>query len=564
MRMLQLMPRAPFLIILFALILLPLRSELRLELSRDTIALDERVSLDLRVQSGGMSRAPELEMPKGLRVVGNQFSSHSINGRFTAVHTYILQADEPGTYQIGPFETTNGIRIEGETLTVTPPQVVRSTEEFEVRLEASSNRVLVRETIDLTLTFLSKERINRINITDFPSEGLESTQFREQPSSAIIRNGKRLQQRSFLAQVTPTQLGTLTFDPTFKVEIPVMGSPRSMILGPGQVRVERIKLENPLLIEVIEPPSQGQPDGYTGSVGTFQMRATISPSKVNVGDPITLQVTLEGEGSIKQALPPRYDAAQGFKVYQPNIVSENIHPSGQHGRKTLEQVIIPTDTALSELPEIAFHYFQPETQTYQTLSAGPFPITVNGEPMEPITEDSMALLPEPFEEEPLGEDLLYIKRNPGALLSLDAMSPGMLYGTSAGLPFLLWAFATLFVRQREIRAKDPVRQRKMLAPKRLQERLNTLESSQELWTSLWDAISGTIRDHQPLPLGSNSTSDILSSVSELLSKERLAELQHWCMKCEEARFAGAHQEDSPALRKEAAEFVKALYREVRT
>ena len=106
------------------------------------------------------------------------------------------------------------------------------------------------------------------------------------------------------------------------------------------------------------------------------MTAKASPLEVTVGDPVTLNIQLSGEGTVDSLTLPKL-AWPGFKSCEPSISSEQADPLGLSGTKVFEQVIIPENDSITEVPKIELAYFNPEEETYMTLSQGPFPLKVN-------------------------------------------------------------------------------------------------------------------------------------------------------------------------------------------
>lgn len=534
----------------------------RLELSRATISMDETVELLLRQEGQRMFRPPEIPLPEGLEIRGTSQRTQIINGQAEFTLAYTLVPSKPGTFQIGPFRVGKDQEIHAQTLTVTPAAAVRASEDLFATLTASVDEALVRETIELTLTFFSTEPIGDINLLDFPEEGFELTEWQEIQSRSRVINGTRYQQKRFVARLTPTQPGTLVFDPTFRIEVQEPGSPRSMLFGSMRVRTVRIQLQEPLTLEIQAPPAEGRPEGFTGHIGSFRLEAEISPSEVRVGDPITVRVSLEGSGSLKQALPPHYEASADFKVYQANVVTEDLRRDGLGGRKVLEQVVIPTSPDLTELPELTFHYYHPESRSYKTLTAGPFPVTITGEGLQAQSEGSLPLVAPRNELEALGEDLVYLKLSPGRLIPLTRLTPGAGFATGAGLPFALWALSSVWMQQRRRRSRDPGRQRRDQAPRRLRKHLADLDAVEDLWIGIWDVISAYLRDRLTLPAGELEQGVILSALPSSVSDSTRAELSTWIGACERARFGGGDTSAAEDTRQRFRDFMIQLDREI--
>ena len=116
-------------------------------------------------------------------------------------------------------------------------------------------------------------------------------------------------------------------------------------------------------------PEEGKPEGFSGAVGKFGFNVSVSPTEVKEGDPITLRMTVNGEGNLTAFEMPSLSSKDNFKLYDPQIIEkDNIKKS--------EQVIIPNSAEVIQVPKIQFSYFDPDLKRYQTITRGPFPITV--------------------------------------------------------------------------------------------------------------------------------------------------------------------------------------------
>ena len=52
-------------------------------------------------------------------------------------------------------------------------------------------------------------------------------------------------------------------------------------------------------------PSAGRPAGFNGAVGRYTMQAKASPLEVTVGDPVTVNIQLSGQGAIESLNLPK-------------------------------------------------------------------------------------------------------------------------------------------------------------------------------------------------------------------------------------------------------------------
>lgn len=557
---------------IFSLLLLPgaaLEAAVTLELSRSTISVDETADLILKHENAGFTRNPDIPLPDGLEIRGTSRQETIVNFERESTIRYTLKASTPDTYTIGPFKlkTAQGEQtIPALTLTVTEAKVVKSSEDLFVTLTPSSSEVMVRETIELTLSFYSKTGIGQINVLNFPDDGFDITEWQEFQSRPKLVNGERYQVRSFAAKLTPTRSGSHELDPTFQVDVVDPSAPRGMFFQ-TRGRSVRLQLEEPLVLNIASPPAEGRPDSFTGHLGNFRLSASASPREVTAGDPVTLRVELSGSGSLKQALPPSLKESEDFRVYKSRLVNEDFRRDGLSGRKVIEQVIIPTHSGVTEIPGLEFSFYDTASRDYQTIRTDPLPLKVlEGAPGEDRAASISSLSRQPLDLTPslLGEDLIYLKLRPGNPRDLRALEPGWGFTGFSTLPFALWGLFSLVLNRRDRRQIDVAGTRRQQAPKRLRKHLNQLDQSPEdLVGTVWSILSDYLGARLNLPAGELNSHEVMQNLPASVSDERRQQLSDWMNRCERARFAGGKMEGSDDdLRRDFREFILNLDREL--
>ena len=133
-------------------------------------------------------------------------------------------------------------------------------------------------------------------------------------------------------QFRPVRSGSQAIPPVFvKANLPTQVDARGRA-----TRTEKIVASSaPLTVEVRPVPSAGQPASFSGAVGRFSLKVEAQPKVLKVGDPLTVTVTLRGEGLLETVLPPALHnqtaLTQAFKLHDdPAVVKdrragENVH-----------------------------------------------------------------------------------------------------------------------------------------------------------------------------------------------------------------------------------------------
>ena len=128
--------------------------------------------------------------------------------------------------------------------------------------------------------------------------------------------------------------------------------------------------------EVLPVPSEGRPADYRGAVGRYNIVTQASPTAVNAGDPITLNIGIAGTGPMELVqAPPLFELptlTADFKV-----ADQSLAGFVQDDTKLFSTTIRPRHEGISQIPPIPFSFFNPDTEKYETVMSDPIKITVD-------------------------------------------------------------------------------------------------------------------------------------------------------------------------------------------
>ena len=142
----------------------------------------------------------------------------------------------------------------------------------------------------------------------------------------------------------------------------------------GKLAAEPIyALSPPLEITIRDVPEQGRPENYVGAFGSFSLSASLTPQNAQVGEALTLSVTLRGTGSVLNVKAPDLEAdpriAERFRVYPP---SEKFGD----GQVQWTWSLRPTEPIDGEFPPIELSYFNVESEQFVPLASDPVPLKI--------------------------------------------------------------------------------------------------------------------------------------------------------------------------------------------
>jgi len=260
------------------------------------------------------------------------------------------------------------------------------------------------------------------------------------------------------------------FNNFFRNAMASMGTPKDVTIQSG---AETLK--------VLPLPQANRPADFSGAVGQFEIEASAAPTSVNVGDPITLRLKVNGTGNFDRVSSDMLAGDSHWKTYSPKSHFDPADSVGYQGTKTFEQPIIANDASVSTVPPVSFSYFDPETRQYITRTTAPVAVTVSGGSINPTTSAGVAVTtpqPQPSSSPPSApDDLRANKIEPGSFVSTLRpvyLNPWFIAGQ--GLPLLALLGGLAFIRRQE-RAAHPERLRATAVQRAIRQQIEAMDEA---------------------------------------------------------------------------------------
>jgi hypothetical protein len=134
------------------------------------------------------------------------------------------------------------------------------------------------------------------------------------------------------------------------------------------------------VLEVKELPLSGRPDSFSGAVGsTFDLSSSASRSVVQLGEPVELTIVVRSDQRLDALPPPRLAGAGGLPSDRFTLPSDP--PTGElsaDGKTKTFKVAVQVIGPATEIPALAFSYFDPVKGGYQTTRSQPIALAVRG------------------------------------------------------------------------------------------------------------------------------------------------------------------------------------------
>lgn len=147
----------------------------------------------------------------------------------------------------------------------------------------------------------------------------------------------------------------------------------------GGTKVHRVS--QPLQVELKALPPGAPKEFQSAHVGQWKL-SVVTPNgnpvvPATVGQPVALQVVVEGVGNYKNLAPPHLPEVRGLRFFDPTQSDKTqIARLRFGGRRALEYLINPEQTGEFTLPPLSLTFFDPVTGSYQSATTEPVKLVV--------------------------------------------------------------------------------------------------------------------------------------------------------------------------------------------
>ncbi|MCB1279536.1 BatD family protein [Prosthecobacter sp.] len=398
-----------FLLLLFFLVTgFTNAATVRAYLQPDHAHTGEVVSYVITVQNGTVQSVPQLRLPVQVGMTSGLSSSQNIEIRgtqqvFSTQLAWGVAGTEPGEFVIPPQEVlvngevlkTNEVRliVSESPANAAPPGTpedanmplfqieVGKTEVYQGEVVPISARLFVPRSVMLRRVGLIEVEKNDFAIARFPQQADQANERINDIDYIVVTY------RSMLSALHAGDLkvGPATCELLFEVydenaqRQMRRGLPFGMIMGGTETRKQVVKSQE-VKVKVLPLPTEGKPAHFSGAVGDFKITATASPNELAVGDPLAVDITIDGSGNFDALNPPSLMPPDGWKSYPPrryNVdgpVDPNLTPTA-HRSIGYSMVFVP-EKVHAELPPFELSFFSPSEKKYVTARTTPIPLHI--------------------------------------------------------------------------------------------------------------------------------------------------------------------------------------------
>ena len=364
----------------------------------DTVALDGVAEITVRVTTSAGIASALVPPPFRPFMLVRHALSHRVEidlqgqRRTLTEHRYSLAPTREGTVIIPPFVATAA----GETLRSAPVRIV-------VRNRAPGHggrpAIIARTRIDTDAlvnfrAYVSPETVfvgqqARYQLGVFLDESVRD---RIRRMEALAPDMRRVMaydpaQPLEVFQLTPT--GGRRYEAHVYQRAVVPLAPGRIAIPPARLlyslpltfsffsREENYELRSDsAIIIAIDPPMEGRPPGYSGSVGQIRASVRLDTTAGRVGDPLALTVRLNGEGNVKLWPRPELSIPGASVVPAGDRVTLGSDRIQIRGSKDFEWVLTPERDGQLIVPSIQYPYFDPASREYSIAQTVPETLSI--------------------------------------------------------------------------------------------------------------------------------------------------------------------------------------------
>lgn len=567
--------------------------------STDTVGVQDQFQLTVTIVGSNSrdAQTPRLPRFQNLRVVAGPSLSTQfqwINGQSTSSKSfiYVLLPEKEGQFTIDPIEVsavgktykTQPISVRVTSASHAPMPSTRSipTDPFGMgepgrRTQSTEDEVFVTAELDRTSCYpgqqvtLAYHLYTQVNVTGLqlqdnpPLTGfwVENLDVASKPTATrkVINGREYLDYVVKKQALFPNTEGKLkVLSSTFAISVKSTGDFFGFF---GQTDTVYRKTRE-VGLDVKPLPAQDRPAEFNNAVGSFTLAGELNKSDVATGDAVSLRVRLAGRGNLKEIPDIPLPALPDLTIYSSKR-EDNVHPvEGDQigGEKVWEYVIVPKAPGDHTIPALSFSYFDPERESYETVTTSPIPLKVvrGSEAGNAITGLS-GINKQNLTRQ--GADINFIKLS-GVDLERrqEPIYRSPWFYLLAALPLLFNVGAFLYQRERTRQSGDVVLARSRKAKRLALDRLHKAEKAGRLeprrfYDEAALALAGYLGDKFNLPEIAVTADSLERIMSEkAIAPETVMEAVAALQECDFGRFVSASP--APERRRELSSRIRGI------
>ena len=445
----------------------------------------ETAVLTITIEGGSPQSAETFPNTPGLilQYRGHSQNVTSINGQTSIKHllSYSVTAAQPGQFVIPSIQVTvdgTAYPTQPVSLTATKADPSLQNRYAFLRLNVPKEEVYVGEVFPIELQLYVVDAEN-LQAPQLKNDGFIIHKQPEYTRSQAQVGNLLYSVLTFKMSLSAAKAGKLKLGPaemSLVLRVRSRPDPNDVFGFMGRFERRPLTVASPAVeMNVLPLPSPAPPE-FAGAIGAFTWSVAAHPTSVAAGDPITLKIAIKGRGNLDTLSLPTFDWPQ-FKTYPPNSTVDSNDPLGIEGTRNFEQVIVPQNTSVQEIPAFSLAYFDPAKKSYVTLASSAVPVQIRPGSQAQSQPTVLATANSRDDAPPERSDIVHIKTATGPLI---ATTPPLVrqpwFYILQLLPLLGVIAASVWRGRQDHLANNPKLRRKLEVQRSLQAGFSELKS----------------------------------------------------------------------------------------
>jgi hypothetical protein len=526
-------------------------------LDRDTITLGDTATLSLTFEG---SQPKSLTAPNKSFSQNIDFNSGQISS--TVIISYPVTSQQPGEFTIPALTAdVNGQQLSTLPLKLTvlkadapPAAAIDSGDEIAfMKLSLPDKKVYVGQMLTAQLQVCWRDdaqNFGNFQLTGTPADGFTIDKMAQGQGRRTQIGNRIYTVVPFTVVLTAVKSGTLSIGPFIASATYMVPSSNGQggdpffrqFFNQGEQKPVTLATET-VTTQSVPLPAENVPANFNGAVGDYQLTATVGPTNLTVGDPVTVRVRISGRGDLGSVTLPDQTALHDFKIFPPTSKVENSDHLGMEDTKTFEEIVTPQNADVHEWPRFSFSFFNPDDGKYHTLAEPAVPLVVKAAAATPMP--TLAATQNPVPENQTPQDILPIKENLGTLSqnNLPLVAQPVFLATQA-LPVLAFLAAFIWRKRTDNLANNPRLRRKIAVEKLIQtgfadlQKYAAQDKSEEFFALLFRLLQEQLGERLDCP-ATAITENVVEENSILrgVNETTRSDLRELFQLCNQARYA---------------------------
>ncbi|TFG75202.1 MAG: protein BatD [Flavobacteriales bacterium] len=536
------------------------------KLSKDKLGINERLRVDFTMNKDGDDFiAPDFE---GFQVVmgpSQAISSSWVNGvrSYSKTYSYTLAPTARGNFTIKQAT----IVIDGKTYKSSPKLVEVTAavdrpndqmsaddvadESLHLVAEVSKDDPYLNEAVSVVYKLYVSPSISVTNYRPLDNPKYNNFWSQDIPITRLSAENGSFDGKPYryvvLKRVVlyPQKAGELEIEPlSLEVTVEVPTNRRDFFGQRMYTSTNKTVSAGRRTLKVKTLPTAGKPDNFGGAVGDFDFKVTVSKNSLKASESFQAKVEVNGKGNLKLFQLPEPSLPGSLEVYEPEF-EESVRTtlSGTQGKVSNNYTIVPSFKGKYPIPSIAFSYFNPQTEKYNTITSDEIIINVLSGPSSADISNNIPGAANRQSVVTTGNQFGFIKLKP----NLSDIGNEHFFGSRAFYlwwlsPILLIPISIVFGRKREAIASDvagrKIKKANKLARKYLSTAKKVLGNKEAFYIALEKALHNYLKAKLKIETSEFSKDKITALLSQKQVDENTKEGFIGLLKnCEMARYS---------------------------